>query len=100
VVGTSYTTADDEQHATLWQGSKIVDLNNLLSAEAVRAGWVLETALSVNDFGVILGVESNYITHEFGTFLLTPVPEPTSYAMLLAGLGLMGWVARRRKAYN
>ena len=26
-----------------------------------------------------------------------PVPEPESYAMLLAGLGLMGFVARRRK---
>jgi hypothetical protein len=28
----------------------------------------------------------------------TPVPEPETYAMLLAGLGLMGAVARRRKA--
>ncbi|MDP8568199.1 PEP-CTERM sorting domain-containing protein [Methylophilus aquaticus] len=28
----------------------------------------------------------------------TPVPEADSYAMLLAGLGLMGLVARRRKA--
>lgn len=27
----------------------------------------------------------------------TPVPEPDTYAMLMAGLGLMGWVARRRK---
>lgn len=27
---------------------------------------------------------------------LTPVPEPETYALLLAGLGLMGFVARRR----
>jgi len=27
----------------------------------------------------------------------TPVPEPETYAMLLAGLGMMGFVARRRK---
>lgn len=28
---------------------------------------------------------------------LAPVPEPETYAMLLAGLGVMGFVARRRK---
>jgi hypothetical protein len=26
-----------------------------------------------------------------------PIPEPETYAMLLAGLGLLGVVARRRK---
>lgn len=26
-----------------------------------------------------------------------PVPEPETYAMLLAGLGLLGWTARRRR---
>jgi hypothetical protein len=26
-----------------------------------------------------------------------PIPEPETYAMLLAGLGLLGWYARRRK---
>ena len=29
--------------------------------------------------------------------LLTPIPEPETYAMLLAGLGLLGFVARRRQ---
>ncbi|MGZ8260864.1 MAG: FxDxF family PEP-CTERM protein, partial [Caldimonas sp.] len=27
----------------------------------------------------------------------TPIPEPETYALLLGGLGLMGFVARRRK---
>lgn len=31
------------------------------------------------------------------TSLAAPVPEPEIYAMLGAGLGLMGWVTRRRK---
>jgi PEP-CTERM motif-containing protein len=30
----------------------------------------------------------------------TPIPEPETYAMMLAGLGLMGFVARRRKQYG
>lgn len=30
------------------------------------------------------------------TYTLVPVPEPKSYAMLLAGLGLIGFVVRRR----
>lgn len=29
-----------------------------------------------------------------------PIPEPENYAMMLAGLGLMGFVARRRKQKN
>lgn len=37
--------------------------------------------------------------HQDQLYLLpTPIPEPETYAMLLAGLGLMGFVARRRKA--
>ena len=31
--------------------------------------------------------------------VMAPVPEPETYAMLLAGLGLIGFVARRRKVH-
>lgn len=33
-----------------------------------------------------------------GTLIYAPVPEPETYALMLAGLGLVGLVARRRKA--
>ncbi|MFN3716768.1 MAG: FxDxF family PEP-CTERM protein [Thiobacillus sp.] len=56
-------------------------------------------------------IDSNYLGRGFyigftagsgladdGHFIgsLTPVPEPETWAMLLAGLGFVGWVARRR----
>ena len=33
------------------------------------------------------------------SFYANPVPEPETYAMLLAGLGVVGWVARRRRQH-
>ncbi|MGQ9862244.1 MAG: FxDxF family PEP-CTERM protein [Thiobacillaceae bacterium] len=33
-----------------------------------------------------------------GNLTITPVPEPETYALMLAGLGLVGWMARRRKS--
>ncbi|MEG1324253.1 MAG: FxDxF family PEP-CTERM protein, partial [Janthinobacterium sp.] len=41
----------------------------------------------------------NYSTFT-GTFAspVAAVPEPETYAMMLAGLGLVGFMARRRKA--
>lgn len=43
------------------------------------------------------GAESNLGSLIGAKLTVTPVPEPDSYAMLLAGLGLVGVVARRRQ---
>jgi hypothetical protein len=42
---------------------------------------------------------TNYVGSKqlIGAVVLPPVPEPESYAMLLAGLGMIGYMARRRK---
>jgi DNA-binding beta-propeller fold protein YncE len=41
---------------------------------------------------------SNEVSRTTTAYSLAPVPEPETYAMLLAGLGLLGFTARRRKA--
>jgi hypothetical protein len=38
----------------------------------------------------------NATYHQFDNVNIAPVPEPETYAMFLAGLGLMGFAARRR----
>jgi hypothetical protein len=49
--------------------------------------------------GSNLGLIQTFATaSEVSSFALAPVPEPETYAMLLAGLGLMACVVRRRKA--
>ena len=43
------------------------------------------------------GTPSNPTQHRLDNFSISPIPEPETYAMLLAGLGVLGFAARRRK---
>ena len=54
--------------------------------------------------GDIFGFRAHSVDSSWGgsesvgfNFEITPVPEPETYAMFMAGLGLMGFIARRRK---
>jgi PEP-CTERM motif len=40
---------------------------------------------------------ANFDTHAQDQLYIAPIPEPETYMMLLAGLGMMGFVARRRQ---
>ncbi len=44
-----------------------------------------------------LGTVANHQSVSFGYEYVMAVPEPETYAMLLAGLGLIGFSARRRR---
>ncbi len=88
-----------KQSAALWNDatSEAIDLNSFLDAAAVSAGWRLSNALDINNNGWIVGdFENTTPGLGGGAFLLTPVPEPQSYALMLAGLGALALAARRR----
>jgi hypothetical protein len=79
IVGRSERIQGSAAAATLWTtfNSTPIDLNTLIPA---NSGWVLRSAEHINANGDIVG---------FGTFdgvtrgfLLTPVPEPTSLAVM------------------
>ena len=98
IVGESRTSNGPRDRATLWNDGVAIDLNSLLNASYVSAGWVLENAYDINDSGSIIGQASNSllgITSQ--AFVLTPVPEADTSAMLLTGFGVIGFRARRRK---
>jgi probable HAF family extracellular repeat protein len=101
VVGSFNTGAAgdvDAYHAILWNGGAMLDLNSLLDPGLAQAGWVLTEATGINDHGDIVGNMRNRYTNLQHGVLLSAVPEADTYAMLLAGLGLLGCTARRRKA--
>lgn len=79
--------------------------DSLLTAQGLAAGtyYVAVSGFSNFDFTGNGGngnwyYNLNVTTGTPSIVLSAPVPEPESYAMLLAGLGIIGAVARRRKA--
>ena len=66
---------------------------------SVLAPNALITSFSGHIKGVVIGKEwlGNFEVQPGLAPLLLAVPEPETYVMMLAGLGLMGFVARRRR---
>lgn len=71
---------------------------NMVRADAAASGVASSTFTPYADGGFAVRA---YLDTATGTVAIsgftTPVPEPETYAMLLAGLGLMGAIARRRR---
>ena len=81
----------------------IKDLNSEMALQnQLIFDWQLSAMglnISISDSGDIYGI-GVYKMGEYHAFKLSgiaPVPEPETYAMMLAGFGLLGGVARRRK---
>jgi hypothetical protein len=78
VVGWSETAAG-ASHAFIGVG--MTDLNSLVS---LPVGGALTEATGINNLGQVAVIGSI-------------IPEPETYVMLLAGLSLLGFIARRGK---
>jgi probable HAF family extracellular repeat protein len=88
VVGRS--TVGSVDHAFLYDGSTMLDLNSLVT---LPAGWTLTEAWDINNAGQIVGYANfNGLNR---AFLLTPVPEPAS----VAGFCLLGMMFLRRSKH-
>jgi hypothetical protein len=85
--------------------SGLTDLGTGLGAysftTAGNGAWTLAlNGTSFDEHGS--GSQSSHFKHDHdehhgGGGGPSPIPEPESYAMMLAGLGMMGFIARRRK---
>jgi PEP-CTERM motif len=78
------------------------DISGLDAGRGLHFDLYNETISSCGKKGTCTGVDidvKNFapFSHDAQAMVTTPIPEPETYAMLLAGLGLMGFVARRRR---
>jgi probable HAF family extracellular repeat protein len=86
------------KRATLWENGLAVDLNSWLDSSTLNAGWVLSEAYDINTSGQIVGYATNSLLGVVSQgYVLTPVPEADTSAMLLMGAGVIGFMARRSK---
>ena len=67
-----------------------LDPRSTFAPDSVGLSFDADT-VRINGSGLFFGTASHILVD------VTLVPEPETYAMLLAGLGLLGFIARRRR---
>jgi probable HAF family extracellular repeat protein len=87
------TTAADNRAIISYDGLTMIDLNTLV---VDLTGWdTLTEAYDINGSGQIVGV-GTLSNGQQGAFILTAVPIPAAVWLFASGLGLLGWMHRKR----
>ncbi|MES2129319.1 MAG: PEP-CTERM sorting domain-containing protein [Pseudomonadota bacterium] len=82
-----------DMHAANASTAFLFDDQKILKGETLTGTWSVEWLKSGNNPAF-----SNLALFDRNARFATPVPEPETYGMMLAGLGLIGFAARRRQA--
>lgn len=82
------------------KGTNNGDLFGLSSLNEPSISYATLTQVGATPFGVDT-IEFDNLTYTAGKTVTSPIPEPSTYALMLGGLGLIGFMAhRRRKTTN
>jgi probable HAF family extracellular repeat protein len=100
-----YNIGAAQQHAFLYSGGAMLDLNSLIASGLNTllggSGWYLYEGIDINDSGQILALAYNGSTE--ADVLLTPAasaPEPGTLGLFCAGTALLYFASRRRRRRN
>jgi hypothetical protein len=81
-------------------GGALLTAGTMMSSGAIDVWTVSSDNLALGDY--YLQVSGSMVSNTSGSFggavMLAPVPEAASYAMMLAGLGVLGMLSRRRRS--
>ena len=77
----------------------LISAGTQVNKGAMDVWSVSSSNLSAGDYYLLVSgnMVSNTAASFGGAVMLAPVPEPETYGMMLAGLGVLGFLARRRK---
>ncbi|MES2739663.1 MAG: PEP-CTERM sorting domain-containing protein [Pseudomonadota bacterium] len=93
--------AADNEATVVFNGTQIAVGSSFSAWSGFGAGTGFNQGINVLDFYVTNWQQNGGnplgLRVEFSDATVAAVPEPSSYAMLLAGLGMVGWMARRRR---
>ncbi len=96
ITGLSASLFNNPPALSLYSGANLV--NAVPSSSLLAGNYDLQISGTAGAFGGAYWGGATLVTNNSALFSPSaPVPEPETYAMMLAGLGLMGFVARRRK---